>query len=61
MSRISRVLRLISLRVEVLLQKITHKLLKYMAIPPNKIGVALKIFDSAEALVFPGYIDAAVE
>ena len=39
----------------------TDPLIKYMAAPANKTDVALKIFDTTEALTFPGYINAAVE
>jgi putative ATP-dependent endonuclease of the OLD family len=37
------------------------QLIKYMVIPANKTDIALKIFDAAEPLAFPGYINAAVE
>jgi putative ATP-dependent endonuclease of the OLD family len=37
------------------------QLIKYMVTPSNKADVALKIFDTTEALVFPGYINAAIE
>ncbi len=37
------------------------RLIKFMTTPSNKTDVALKIFDTTEALGFPGYINAAVE
>lgn len=39
----------------------SNELIEYMTKPANKTDVALKIFDTAEAIVFPGYINAAVE
>ncbi|MDA9407017.1 hypothetical protein [Bradyrhizobium sp. CCBAU 45384] len=37
------------------------ELIEYMTKPANKTDVALKIFDTTEAIAFPGYINAAVE
>jgi putative ATP-dependent endonuclease of the OLD family len=37
------------------------QLIKFMVTPSNKTDVALKIFDTTEAVAFPGYINAAVE
>jgi putative ATP-dependent endonuclease of OLD family len=37
------------------------QLMEYMGKPANKTDVALKLFDTAEALAFPGYINEAVE
>ena len=37
------------------------QLIKFMITPSNKTDVALKIFDTTEAVAFPGYINAAVE
>lgn len=38
-----------------------EQLIKYMVTPANKTDVALKLFDTAEVLAFPGYVNEAVK